>query len=59
MDTEQKIIHSIVEGHVKEKEKNGFTLKEALGLAERELISIVGAGGKSTLMFRLANELFV
>ena len=59
MDAEQKIIHSVVEKHLKEKEKSAFSLKEALGLAERELISLVGAGGKTTLMFRLANELFL
>lgn len=59
MDTEQKIIHSVVEKHLREKEKSAFSLKEALGLAERELISLVGAGGKTTLMFRLANELFL
>lgn len=59
MDAEQKIIHSVVEKHLREKEKSAFSLKEALGLAERELISLVGAGGKTTLMFRLANELFL
>lgn len=34
-----------------------WALKDALGLHERELISLVGAGGKTTLMFRLAREL--
>ncbi len=32
-------------------------LTEALGLGRRELISLVGAGGKTTLMYRLAREL--
>ena len=30
---------------------------ESLGLGAREMISLVGAGGKTTLMFRLAKEL--
>ena len=32
-------------------------LNEALGVKAREVISLVGAGGKTTLMFRLAQEL--
>ncbi len=32
-------------------------LAESLGLGAREVISLVGAGGKTTLMFRLAKEL--
>ncbi len=32
---------------------------EALGLKEREVISLVGAGGKTTLMYRLAKELLL
>jgi probable selenium-dependent hydroxylase accessory protein YqeC len=32
-------------------------LAEALGIQAREVISLVGAGGKTTLMFRLAQEL--
>lgn len=32
-------------------------LTEALGIKAREVISLVGAGGKTTLMFRLAKEL--
>ena len=59
MEPEQKVIHSVVEKDVKEKEKGVSSLKEALGLRERELISLVGAGGKTTLMFRLASELFL
>ena len=34
-----------------------FTLVESLGLRAREMISLVGAGGKTSLMFRLASEL--
>lgn len=33
------------------------SLSEALGLGRREMISLTGAGGKTTLMFRLAQEL--
>ncbi|MGQ9509181.1 MAG: selenium cofactor biosynthesis protein YqeC [Thermodesulfobacteriota bacterium] len=33
-------------------------LIEALGLGSREMVSLVGAGGKTTLMFRLSEELF-
>ncbi len=33
------------------------SLSGALGLGIREMVSLVGAGGKTTLMFRLANEL--
>jgi len=36
----------------------GFLI-EALGIQAREVISLVGAGGKTTLMFRLAKELFL
>jgi probable selenium-dependent hydroxylase accessory protein YqeC len=60
MDPEQKIISSIIEKHLAEKKNESNpvgSLKEALGLAERELISLVGGGGKTTLMFRLAGEL--
>ncbi|HSB04840.1 MAG TPA: selenium cofactor biosynthesis protein YqeC, partial [Thermodesulfobacteriota bacterium] len=53
-------IRSIVEGSVRgEKEKTGHSavLIDSLGLGRREMISLVGAGGKTTLMFRLAKEL--
>jgi probable selenium-dependent hydroxylase accessory protein YqeC len=33
------------------------SLSEALGLGGREMISLTGAGGKTTLLFRLAREL--
>jgi len=53
MDPQQKLIHSIVEKSVR-----GTTiLTESLGLGRREVISLAGAGGKTTLMFRLAKEL--
>jgi len=32
-------------------------LKEAIGLRQGEMISLIGAGGKTTTMFRLAHEL--
>ena len=35
------------------------SIKEALDLKSREVISLVGAGGKTTLMFRLAKELLL
>ncbi|MBM4340867.1 MAG: putative selenium-dependent hydroxylase accessory protein YqeC [Deltaproteobacteria bacterium] len=37
----------------------GGSLSEALGLRGREMISLTGAGGKTTLMFSLARELFL
>jgi hypothetical protein len=39
--------------------KPGGFLTEALGIQAKEVISLVGAGGKTTLMFRLAQELFL
>jgi probable selenium-dependent hydroxylase accessory protein YqeC len=45
---------------VKKSQKEGgriHSLTEALGIEAREVISLVGAGGKTTLMFRLAKEL--
>ena len=35
------------------------SLAEALGIKARDVISLVGAGGKTTLMFRLAKELLL
>lgn len=62
MDPDQKAIYSIIEKFVKRTQKEegpvGF-LTEALGIKAREMISLVGAGGKTTLMFRLAKELFL
>jgi len=54
--------HSIIPGTYSggkskgEKEQDA-PLAESLGLGAREAISLVGAGGKTTLMFRLAREL--
>ncbi len=62
MDHNQKIAHSIIKKSVKEtrRERGGpGELSESLGLKTREAISLAGAGGKTTLMFRLAKELFL
>jgi probable selenium-dependent hydroxylase accessory protein YqeC len=62
MDRDQKVVYSIIERFGKGTEKDegrvGY-LTEALGIKAREMISLVGAGGKTTLMFRLAKELFL
>jgi probable selenium-dependent hydroxylase accessory protein YqeC len=55
MDPQHKIVYSIVERYV----KGTAILTESLGLKKREMISLSGAGGKTTLMFRLAKELFL
>src|SRR4030043_2196231 len=58
MDPDQKVAYSINERAVNEREGKGDgCLEESLGLKAKELISLVGAGGKTTLMFRLAKEL--
>lgn len=36
---------------------NPFELRKALGLGEKNIISLFGAGGKTTLLYRLAAEL--
>ncbi|NWG04986.1 MAG: putative selenium-dependent hydroxylase accessory protein YqeC [Syntrophaceae bacterium] len=62
MDPNQKVIHSLIEKFVKrpsDEEKSVGFLREALGLKAKEVISLVGAGGKTTFMFRLAKELFL
>ncbi len=62
MDPDQKVIYSLIEGFVKgtpRKEGQSGLLTASLGLKPREMISLVGAGGKTTLMFRLAKELLV
>ena len=61
MDPDQKVIYSLIESFVKGttgKEEQPGLLTASLGLKPREMISLVGAGGKTTLMFRLARELF-
>jgi len=60
MDPNLKGIGSIVEKLVKGKKRTRSPLlTDSLGLQEREVISLVGAGGKTTLMFRLARELLL
>jgi probable selenium-dependent hydroxylase accessory protein YqeC len=60
IDPSLKRIGSLVEKWVKErKETQSGRLTDALGLQEREMISLVGAGGKTTLMFCLAKELIL
>jgi probable selenium-dependent hydroxylase accessory protein YqeC len=62
MDPNQKVIYSLIERFVKrtpKEEKPVGVLTEALGIQAKEVISLVGAGGKTTLMFRLAQELFL
>ncbi len=62
MDSHQKVIYSIIERFVKGTQKEEGPIRfltEALGVKARELISLAGAGGKTTLMFRLARELFL
>jgi probable selenium-dependent hydroxylase accessory protein YqeC len=60
MDPNQKVVYSILEGFVKRNQKEEGSvdfLTKALGIKAREVISLVGAGGKTTLMFHLAQEL--
>jgi probable selenium-dependent hydroxylase accessory protein YqeC len=60
MEPNQKIIYSIIEKFAKETErmdKTNGSLVEALDIKAREVVSLVGAGGKTTLLFRLAKEL--
>jgi probable selenium-dependent hydroxylase accessory protein YqeC len=62
MDTDQKIISSIIDRLLKNKkgwESRPHTLIESLDLRAREVISLVGAGGKTTLMYCLAKELLL
>ena len=62
MDPDQKVIYSLIESFVKgtpRKEGRPGLLMASLGLKPREMISLVGAGGKTTLMFRLAKELLL
>ncbi|MGQ9645613.1 MAG: selenium cofactor biosynthesis protein YqeC [Thermodesulfobacteriota bacterium] len=62
MDPDQKVVYSIIERHVRGNRKEAekpYSLIESLDLRTKEVISLVGAGGKTTLMFRLAKELFL
>jgi len=49
-------VERVVKKSQKEEGRVG-SLTEALGIEAKEVISLVGAGGKTTLMFRLAKEL--
>jgi probable selenium-dependent hydroxylase accessory protein YqeC len=60
MVPDEKIIYSIIKRFVERTQKEerwAGSLTEALAVEAREVISLVGAGGKTTLMFRLAKEL--
>jgi probable selenium-dependent hydroxylase accessory protein YqeC len=60
MDLDQKVIFSIIDKYMKEnRRERDSVLTGALGLKKGEVISLTGAGGKTTLMFRLAKELFL
>jgi probable selenium-dependent hydroxylase accessory protein YqeC len=62
MDSNQKVVYAIIEKHVKGTRKKGegpHSLIESLDLRAREVMSLVGAGGKTTFMFRLAKELLL
>lgn len=56
MDPDQRMIYSLVDDLV-QRERRRLSLREAFELRDREMISLVGAGGKTTLMFCLAREL--
>jgi len=60
VDPNLKTVRSITEEHVENRRRTGAKegpLSESLRLGSKEIISLVGAGGKTTLMFRLAREL--
>jgi probable selenium-dependent hydroxylase accessory protein YqeC len=62
MDSNQKVVTSGIEKHMKGARKEGegpHSLIESLDLREREVVSLVGAGGKTTLMYCLAKELLL
>lgn len=59
MEPDQRVIYSIIKKHIKGAGKEGCSLIESLDLKTKEVISLVGAGGKTTLMFRLARELLL
>ena len=59
---DEKAIRSVVERFLEEaatEDGPKALLSKALGLQPREMIALVGAGGKTTLMFRLAKELLL
>jgi probable selenium-dependent hydroxylase accessory protein YqeC len=56
------LVQSITGNNVTKDKPSGpalGVLSESLGLGPREVVSLAGAGGKTTLMFRLANELLL
>ena len=56
------MVQSITGNNAKKDKGSGpalGVLSESLGLGPREVVSLAGAGGKTTLMFRLANELLL
>jgi probable selenium-dependent hydroxylase accessory protein YqeC len=60
MDPNQKVVTSMIEKHMKGASKEGegpHSLIESLDLRGREVVSLAGAGGKTTLMYCLAKEL--
>jgi len=62
MDRNQKVVTSIIEKHMKGAGKEGagpHSLIGSLDLRGREVVSLVGAGGKTTLMYCLAKELLL
>lgn len=62
MDPDHKIIYSLIDRLLMKKEgreEQPHTLIESLDLRAREVISLVGAGGKTTFMSRLAKELLL
>jgi probable selenium-dependent hydroxylase accessory protein YqeC len=58
MDSDLKTIYSLVD-RLLMKKGDGRFLIESLDLRPREVISLVGAGGKTAFMFRLAKELLL
>jgi probable selenium-dependent hydroxylase accessory protein YqeC len=62
MDPNQKVVTSMIAKHMKGARKEGEgpqSLIESLDLRGREVVSLAGAGGKTTLMYCLAKELFL
>ncbi len=58
INSDLKTIYCLVD-RLRMKKEDGYSLIESLDLKTKEVISLVGAGGKTTLMFRLARELLL
>ena len=60
IDTEEELgrYQGEGEGEIRLKREKPASLTEALGVGKHDLVSIVGAGGKTSLMYRLTGELF-